>query len=192
MDAQQVPYTPLLFSPEAPQQGTAALFGESGAVNPGPQFRQFHRFDGVLGEDMDILRQLQPGIGGFGRVVIVVAGGNKHRRRDLAQAFDQFFPRLVICIVTVQQVAGQKDNVRLLPPGQGAQGTQQFPLLSPADGGLAGAEPFKRRVQVQIGAVKNPQVAHVSLIPSAFKHFPVSGSMSNRHPSSLAGPLPDS
>ena len=86
----------------------------------------------------------------------MVAGGDEHRGRDLAQAADQFFPGLVICIVTVQQVAGEQDDVRLLPPGQGSQGAEQLPLLPPADGGLAGAESLKGGVQVQVGAVEDP------------------------------------
>ena len=156
VDAQQVPDARLLFGPEALQQGAAALLGEGSAVDPGSQRRQFYGLDGVPGENMDVLRQLQPGVGGFGRIIVMVTRGNEHRGRDLAQAADQFFPGLVICIVTVQQVAGKQDDVRLLPPGQSGQGAEQFPLLPPADGRLAGAEPLKGGVQMQVGAVEDP------------------------------------
>ena len=192
MDTKQIPDPRLFFGPEARQQGAAAFFGKGGAIDPGAKFRQHHGLYGILGENMNVFWQLQPGVGGFGGVIVMVAGGDEHRGRNLSQAADQFFPRLVICIVTVQQVAGEQDKVRPFPPGQGCQRAQQFPLLPTADGRLAGAESLKGGVQVQVGAVEDPQFAHVSLIPSAFKHLPVSGSISKMQPSSLAGPLPDS
>ena len=156
VDTKQVPDPRLFFGPEARQQGAAAFFGKGGAVDPGAKFRQRHGLYGILGENMNVFRQLQPGVGGFGGVIVMVAGGDEHRGRDLAQAADQFFPGLVICIVTVQQVAGKQDDVRLLPPGQSGQGAEQFPLLPPADGRLAGAEPLKGGVQMQVGAVEDP------------------------------------
>ena len=46
-----------------------------------------------------------------------------------------------------------------------------------------------RGVQMQVGGMEDLYLAHDSLIPSAFRHLPVSGSISNMQPSSFAGPF---
>ena len=41
----------------------------------------------------------------------------------------------------------------------------------------------------KVGSMENFYLAHVNLIPSALRHLPVSGSISNMQPSSFAGPF---
>ena len=62
-------------------------------------------------------------------------------------------------------------------------------LLSAAYGSLACWEPLEWGVQMQVGSMEDLYLAHVSLIPSALRHLPVSGSISNMQPSSFTGPF---
>jgi hypothetical protein len=104
---------------------------------------------------VDVLRQLQLGIGRLGGVVIVISRGNEHGRGNLPQTAYQLFACLVVCIVAVQQIAGEQHNIHALTARQGAEGAQQLTLLTAAYGGLTGGQALKGGVQMQVGAVEN-------------------------------------
>ena len=122
----------------------------------------------------------------------MVARRDKHRHADLPQRTDEFLARLVKGVLAVEQVAGEEYDVGPLLRGQSGDAAEQVSLLAAADRGLGRPEPLKGRVHVQVGRVQDAQPSHVSLTPSAERQRPVSGSISKRQPSSLAGPFPAS
>ena len=141
---------------------------------------------------MHVFRHLQPGIGGFGGIEVVVARGDEHRRGNAPEGLDQALPGLKIGAAAVQQVAAEQHQIHPLAGGEPRQRVQQLPLLPPADGGLPCGQRLKGRVQMQVRRVQEFDRAHVSRIASAFWHLPVSGSMVKTQPSSLLGPLAES
>ena len=138
---------------------------------------------------MYVLRELEARIDGFWRIEIMVAGRNEYRRRDLAQRAAKLLAGLIVCIFAVKQVARKQHKLHALSARKLGYPRQQRALFAAAYGGLACREPLKRGVQMQVGGMENFYLAHVNLIPSALRHLPVSGSISNMQPSSFAGPF---
>ena len=173
---------------EALQQGRALLSGIGCAVDAQAQLGQRDGFNLVFCKYVDVFRQRQTGIGGVGGVPVVVAGRDEHRHGHLPQAGAERLAGLGVAQIAVEQIARQQHQLQLLGPHQLRQALQQLPLLGAAHGGLAGAQPLKGRIQVQVGCMEEADRAHVSRTPSACTQRPVSVSISKRQPSSLAGP----
>ena len=176
----------------AAQKGAASLFVEGRAVDPDSKGGQLHAADAVFGEEIHVPRQLEARPGGFIGIVIVVARRDEHRRAHPGEAAAELLPGLEIAVVAVQQVARQQHKLHLLLPRKLGQPGQQRTLLLPSEGGLACRQPLEGGVEVQVGRVQNPNLAHFSLTPSALRQRPVSLSISKTQPSSLLGPLADS
>ena len=122
----------------------------------------------------------------------MVARRDEDRHADLPQRADQLLARFIEGVVAVQQVAGEKHQVDLLGGGESGDAAEQIALLAAADGGLARAQALEGGVHMQVRRMQDAQPFHVSLTPSADRQRPVTGSISKRQPSILAGPFADS
>ena len=122
----------------------------------------------------------------------MVAGGNEHGHGHGLQTADKLLPGLKVGAGAVQQVAAEQHEIDMLPLRKLRHAGKQTALLHPADGGLAVTQPLKRRIQMQIRGVQDPDSTHFSLTACAPVHLPVSGSISNMQPSIMHGPLADS
>ena len=189
VDAQNVQQTVLMLGVEAAQHCTAALIGKRRAEHARAELRQRDCFNVPGGEHVYVFREIEARVGGFRRIEIMVAGRNEYRRRDLAQRSAELLASFVVCIFTVEQVAREQHKLHALSVRKLGYPRQQRALFAAAYGGLACREPLKRGVQMQVGSMENFYLAHVNLIPSALRHLPVSGSISNMQPSSFAGPF---
>ena len=124
--------------------------------------------------------------------MVVISRRDEHRHAHALQAAQQLLAGLKICAFAVQQVAREQHKVDIFRPRQLCHPREQLALLRAAYRRLPARQPLERGVKVQIGGVKDPQCAHFSLIASALRHLPVSGSISNMQPSIMHGPFADS
>ena len=118
----------------------------------------------------------------------MVARGDEHRDlqglKHPLHGLDGLGPR-----PAVKQVAGEEHHLSPHPLRQTDQFLRDLPQLRPAPGRQGIRQAVKGRVQMQVGGMKNAHLAHqVSRTLSARTHRPVSVSISNTAPSSLAGP----
>ena len=177
---------------EAPQHGAAALFQKGRAAHPHTECGQRHAADLMLPEDADVPGQLEPGPGGFRRIIIVVSRGDEHRHAHPREAAGELLPGLVIAVVAVEQIAREQHELDLLLLGKLRKSPQKLPLLRPPEGGLVRGQALKGGVEMQVRRVEYFDGAHLRRTPSALRQRPVSVSISKTQPSSLLGPLPDS
>ena len=188
VQAEQLPDAGLLRGAEIREQGGGAPAREGRAVDAGIQLRQDDGAHGVLGKDVDVLGHAQPRVWRAGGERVVIARRDEHRHGHAPQAGDQLLAGLEITAAAVEQIAAEQDEIHVLGHGELRQRAEQPPLLGPADRGFSGGQRFKGGVQMQIRRMQDFQ-DHVSRIASARRQRPVSGSISNRQPSSFAGPL---
>ena len=102
---------------------------------------------------MDVVRPVQGGIQGLGRIGVVVARGNEHRAWNLPQGLGQGLGGLPVGLPPVQQVAGEEHQAGLPLPGKLGQAGQELPLLPPPLGGLVRGQAGEGAVQVEVGPV---------------------------------------
>ena len=141
---------------------------------------------------MHVAGQLEARVGRVRCVIIVVAGGDEYRDGHALQAAHKLLACLKVCTSAVEQIAAQKHKVDALRVHKSGHAGEKLTLLHAADRGLTGTQPLKGRIQMQVCGVQDSQCHHFSLIASALRHFPVSGSISNMQPSIMHGPLADS
>ena len=156
------------------------------------KLRQLYALDTVFSENMYVGGHLHPGVGGAGRVVVVVARGDKHRHRHCPETFEQLPSGLLVAAVAVKQVTAHQHQIHVSLPRQSGYGIEQPSLLTPAQCGLGRTQTFKRGVKVQIGRVQYFYLSHVSLCASVPMQRPVSGSISNMQHSITHLPFADS
>ena len=120
----------------------------------------------------------------------MIAGGDENRRVNGTEGLYKAFGGFHIGAVGIHQIPRQQHQIHLPVIGKGGDPVQQEPLLFSPEHGLVLLQSLKRGIQMQISRVKEPQLFHSILIPSALRHFPLSGSTSNRQPSILPAPLP--
>ena len=149
---------PLRRGMKAPQGGGALPGGAEGrSPHRTAQLRQPHRPQLRAGEQVDVPRPLQRGIGGLGTVPVVVARGQEYGAGDLSQGPGQDLDGLPKHQVPVQQVPGEEHQVGLPLPGQIGQPGQQLPLLAPPPGGRIRLQAGKGTVQMEVSPVEHFQ-----------------------------------
>ena len=102
---------------------------------------------------MDVVRPVQGGVQGLGRIGVVVARRNEHRAGNLPQGLGEGLGGLPVGLPPVQQVAGEEHQVGLPLPGKPGQAGEELPLLPPPLGGLVRGQAGEGAVQVEVGPV---------------------------------------
>ena len=176
--------------------GVLAGGGEGRAVYRAVQLGQGDALQLAAGENVDVFRPAQGGVGGTSAVKVVVAGGDQHRAGDGFQVLGQGLGRLLKDPICVKQVPRQQDQVRVPVPRQLRQTAQQLPLLRPAADGLFRVQARKGAVQMKVRGMNQSdhKLSYPSLRSvrrtSTQRFFSVS--MVKRQALSLQGPSPSS
>ena len=120
------------------------------AVDPG----KFYRLQIRLCKDMYIVR---PGVDGVGRLVVikvVVPGGDEHRDLHFPQRPGQRPDGFRVYPGSVEQVAGEEDQVHPLLLRQRRQSGGEFPQFPAALGALFRRQARQGGIQMEVGGVE--------------------------------------
>ncbi len=192
VQAEQVEYALGALRREACEQRGASCVRKCSAVNARWQLRQLDTAYLAPGENMDVSGQLEAQVRRAWRAAVVISRSDEHGHAHALQAPQKLLPGFKIYACAVKQVARKQHKVNAFRVRKLCQTAEQLALIGAAYRRLAARQPFKRGVEMQIRGVKYSQRAHFSLIASALRHLPVSGSMSNIQPSIMHAPFADS